>query len=204
LSLNPKKTLIELLRTLDDARTAWEAGSKGDGVVLMPAVYQEGSYAELELRLAEMREGAQRREWWHVSHRYRWGNECRREVPARRTRLGPEPLLGRNCELLGIVEVNGRSMVVNLYEWSTAVDDGMVGRGLTHLLSIMHGGDPWRMHLPLVYLYRALGMPPPEERPPERRAKVTLATGSTALSGVGKEDPAQWTNTSASPVSSAH
>jgi hypothetical protein len=194
-SLTPKQTLIELLRTLDDARSAWESGSKGDGVVLMPAVYQEGSYAELERRLAQMRESAHRPLWWHVSHRHRWGIERRREVPVRRTRMGPEPQLEPNCELLGIGEVSGKLMLVNVYEWSPSVDEAQVNRGLAHLLTVMHGGEAWMMHLPLVYMYRALGMPPPEERSSERRAKVSPATGSTALSSAQEEDPAQWMST---------
>jgi hypothetical protein len=148
----------------------------------MPTVYTEGSYAELEQRLAEMREGARRPEWWHLSYRHRWGVERRRQVPVRRTRLGPEPQLEPHCELLGTGEVNGKTIVVNLYEWSPSVDEELVKRGLLHLLRTMHGGETWRIQLPLVYLYRALGMPLPSERPAERSAKVTSVTGTTALS----------------------
>lgn len=189
-TLTSKETLIELLRSLDEVRTGWDTRSRGDGPVLMPSMYHEGSYSELERRLAEMREGGYRREWWHVSYRHRWGVERRRSVPVRRTRFGPEPVLNGHCELLGTGEVNGKVIVVNLYEWSDEVDEEIVGRGLTRLLATMYDGDVQRLQLPLFYLYRAMGLPPPDERPTGRRAKVSSATGSSALSS---EEATEWT-----------
>jgi len=181
-TLTPTATLVELLRTLDEARTAWEAGSRGDGVVMMPSAYHEGSYAELELRLTEMRDNGRRPEWWHLSHRHRWGTERQRHVPVRRTRRGPEPVLPGHTELLGVSTVTGNTVLVNVYEWSPRVDERMVERGLAYLLTTMHEGDRWRLQLPVLYLYRALGLPPPDERHPQGHANVGSATGSSALS----------------------
>ena len=89
-----------LLRTLDDARVAWEANASGGGALLMPSTYHEGSYAELERCLIDIRENGHRREWWHATHRYRAGALRTLTVPIRQLRMGPRPVLPPRTELV--------------------------------------------------------------------------------------------------------
>jgi len=153
--------VVELLRTLVEAENAWHSGSSGGGVRLLPSIYNEGSYAELERCLDTMRDGAQRREWWHVSSRYLWGKEHDQLLRYRRTTKGPIPELPPRSELLISIEVQPKSlMLTRLYTWSDRVEHQLVEQGLDHLLAMMYNGDTQRITLPRELLYLALGKEP--------------------------------------------
>lgn len=156
--------VIELLRTLDEARSDWDARSDGEGVLLMPSAYTYGSYRELERRLDEMRDaGGELRElWWHTCLRYRWGTRRRAWVAAARTKRGVVPLSPTGSEVLVMGEVAGdgptlRAQVI-LRAWDQRADDALAGRGVAHLLTTMYAGDTARIRLPIPYLHRLLGI----------------------------------------------
>ena len=181
-TLTHRQTLIELLRTHHDARTAWDTRSGGGGALLMPSLYHEGSYAELERRLADMRDDQlYRQRWWHLSHRYRWGIVRRDTVPCRRTRRGPIPRLRPHTELVSAGPIHGQRMSCLVYEWRPDVQPHQVELALDHLLATMHGGLSYRIMLPPEVFQRALGLPLEEregrrESPtlPSRRHGATL------------------------------
>ena len=155
----PVDLVVELLRTLDEALVDFVAWSEGGGVQLMPSTYREGSYAELEARLREMRDGDQRAEWWHVSMRYRWGMVQRIVTRTRKTAKGRIPILPPRCELLVTGEtISGGLQVVKCYTWSGAVDDQLVRTGVRRLVALMYDGDTQKLRLPKVFLERMLGL----------------------------------------------
>lgn len=158
----PSDLVIELLRTLDEAQSDWDPRAGGGGVIRMPSLYNEGSYQELETCLQHMRDDALwRRPWWHASMRYRWGNEQRIVVRSRKTSKGRVPILPARSELRITGESLGSGlMVVQVYTWSDAVDNGQVHVGVTRLLATMHNGDTTRLRLPVPLLYRMLGTEP--------------------------------------------
>ena len=163
--LTHHQRLIELLRTLDDARTAWHPNTTGDGPILMPSMWNEGSYPELEHQLAQLRDNPNtRNSWWHLSHRYRWGITHKETVPCRRTRLGPIPRLRPNTELVSAGTIHGNHQAIIVYEWRTDVNQAAVDAGLDNLLERMHGGQPHQIKLPLEVYCRATGIPIPERR----------------------------------------
>lgn len=152
--------VIELLKTFNEARVTYGRGSTGNGVILMPSMWHEGSYAELEQRLKQMREGKQRPLWWHLSHRYRWGVERTILCPVVRRRLGPEFVLPRFTELVaGGPAVGSKHAIARVYSWSEKVDDATVGKGVRVLTDLMFDGDWTRIELPKVVLQRLLGLP---------------------------------------------
>ena len=162
-TLTHRQVLIELLRTHNDARTAWDTRAGGGGPVLMPSPYHEGSYQELEHRLAQMRDDPMyRRRWWHLSQRYRWGITHREVVPCRRTRQGPVPRLRAHTELVSQGEVHGQRMACIVYEWCPEVNPYYVEQALDRLLATMHGGRAYRIRLPLAEFQRAIGVAPDE------------------------------------------
>ena len=164
-TLTRKAKLIELIRTLDEAKTSWDHRSNGDGPTLMPRQYHEGSYAELEHQLAQMRDHPTwRKPWWHLNHRYRWGTTHRETVPYRRTRQGPSPRLRPNTELINTGTAHGHHISVIVYEWTPEVRTDQVDWALEHLLTTMHHGRPDAIRLPLDVFYRAIGIAPPAER----------------------------------------
>src|SRR6187401_2180444 len=124
--------VVELLRTLDDARNDVNGtgANSGGGVIQMPVLYHHGSYQELERCLGELREG-QRQLWWHLSMRYRWGNpNTRLIVHSRKTRQGRTPLLPERSELRIQGETLERGlMVVHCYTWSDEVKPTLVDAG---------------------------------------------------------------------------
>lgn len=159
----PRDLVVELLRTLDLAQTDWNPGSNGVGVIQMPSLYQQGSYQELECRLAEMRDSEWRPYWWHLSMRYRWGSIVRIPVPSRKTHKGRVPILPPRSELLIqgetlAAEQGEVRMLVQLYSWSEEVELEKVEVGLTRLLATMYGGNTSKVQLPLVLLYQLLGI----------------------------------------------
>lgn len=163
-ALTPRDVITELLTTLELAEHDWNPGSLGDGVRGMPSLYRQGSYAELERCLDEMRDDlAWRQPWWHVTHRYVFGLDVRIRVPYRRTLKGPMPNMPGRTELLFVEEIlDSKTMVVRGYRWHERVEQQHVDAGLDRLLSTMYDGNTSRIHLPRELLYRALGKEPPD------------------------------------------
>jgi hypothetical protein len=156
--LQPRDRVVELLRTLREAREDWHWGSGGGGVHLMPSTYTEGSYAELERLLAVMR-SSQRLLWWHTAYRYIYGATPTIVVNSRKTIKGREPVMPPRCELLISGEwVGGNLMVAKVYTWSERVDPRFVNEGVDWLLDNLHEGDTQQIQLPQVFLYRAMGV----------------------------------------------
>lgn len=118
---------------------------------MMPSVWHEGSYQELEEQLRRMRESPDRPLWWHVSYRYRFGITTTTILPVVRRRKGPEFILPANAELLaGGPSVGDKQAVASIYIWRPDVDMGMVDRGVTVLAHRM------RHHELPDYLFRRL------------------------------------------------
>jgi len=171
--ISSRQVLTELLRTLADAQTAWDARSGSGGVLLMPSPYHEGSYAELERRLAAMRDHPrQRTYWWHLSHRYRWGITHREHLPYRSTRQGPRPRLRPCTELVSAGPTQGKHMACIVYEWRPEVQPLLVETGIDLLLATMHAGNPARIRLPQAAWERLLGVAPADDS--QRREAPTL------------------------------
>ena len=122
----------------------------------MPVLYHHGSYSELERCLSEMRDNGHRREWWHTSMRYRWGDPHRRlVVHSRKTRQGRVPQLPPRAELRIQGETLDRGlMVVYCYTWAQEVDPVVAARGVERLTTLMYGGEWWRLTLPKPFLER--------------------------------------------------
>lgn len=157
--LTPEQRVVELLRTLNDALVSYGAASTGDGVRLLPSMYSEGSYQELEDRLRDLRE-MRRPLWWHVSHRYRWGVEKLIVARVIRRLEGPEFVLPPNCELIaGGASLGSKAAVARVYAWSPEVDRKKAGEGVSALVSLMFGGDVERIVLPGDVFRRAMGLP---------------------------------------------
>lgn len=132
--------MVVLLRTLEEARECYGAPSTGEGVRLMPSMYNEGSYAELELHLARLR--CERRQiWWHTCQRYRWGRETTRVVKARNTKAGVLLDTPGDCELAArpLLVANGWARV-RVYRWDSRVDMTLAAAGVADLAEHMHGG----------------------------------------------------------------
>ncbi len=147
-----------LLRTFYDAREAWDGRADGSGVLLMPSDYRRGSYAELERCLADMRDNGHRREWWHVTRRFRDGRRLALEVPVRRTRQGAVPVLPRNCELVGgAVFTGSRRARVLVRRWPHNVQVELADAGVGLLVSTMYGGQRERIVLPAAVAEVAFG-----------------------------------------------
>ena len=167
-TLTPRDLLVELLKSLEVAATGFDSGSLGGGVRLMPSIYNEGSYAELERRMREMHDDPRYRTiWWNVAYRY-WRCIPRRiVVPYQRTIKGPIPQLPARSELRITGEVlPERKMVVDVWVWDERVQPRLVDKGLERLLEIMYDGDTQRITLPRELLYLALGKEPPNGNQP--------------------------------------
>ena len=163
--LTHQQRLIELLRTLQDASVAWDPRASGGGPTLMPTMWHQGSYAELEHQLIRLRDNpATRTAWWHTSQRYRWGTTRKTTVPIRRTRQGPVPRLPANTELVSAGQINGHHQAVVLYQWRHDVDNHQVNHGLDLLLQRMHNGQPHHIRIPHDIYCQAAGIPINEPR----------------------------------------
>ena len=167
-TLSPRDLLVELIKTLGEDETSYNPGSGTGGPLLMPTLYREGSYSELESRLDEMRDSAQwRLPWWHVTQRYLAGVVATVDVSFRRTRQGPHPNLPGRCELVLVEGILGNQLMkIRVYRWDSRVEEGLVRAGLDRLLATMYGGQTERIQLPLEFLYRALGKELPHEHQP--------------------------------------
>jgi hypothetical protein len=154
--------VVELLRTLDDAREDRSWGGSGGGVIQMSVLYKHGSYQELEERLWEMRDNGLRRLWWNLCARYRWGSVIRQPLPSIKTRQGRKPVLPPRSELRITGETLGTSvggpvlMVVQYYQWPDSVEPRYVDAGIDHLLQSMHGGDTSKITLPKEFMERLM------------------------------------------------
>jgi hypothetical protein len=156
--------VVLLLRTFYEAREYWDPRSAGDGPRLMPSVWHEGSYPELEFRLAELRDGPRRKLWFHVTRRYRDGEWVTIDVPVIRTLRGPSFVLPPCCEsVVGGASLSDRVSRVKCYRWRSDVDQATADRGIEVLVESMYEGERERIQVPDVFYRRALGLPPREE-----------------------------------------
>lgn len=164
-ALTPRDLVIELLKTLDLAMTSWDSGSSGDGVRVMPSLYHEGSYAELQRRLREMRDSRDwHTPWWHVVERYLREPDSV-VVSFRRTVKGPKPNMPPRTELVFVEEIlDSKWMRVRCYRWTSAVEPRFVEAGVNRLTATMYGGDTQRIHLPKDLLDLALGKEPSDAK----------------------------------------
>lgn len=139
-----------LLRSYNDALHAWDPGSGGDGVRMMPSMWNEGSYVELERVLRQLREGPprERQLWWHVSARYLWTGERIGAVMVKRSRLGPVAIPPRNSEIAVIIEMGHASARARLVTWSELVNDALVREGVQEIARRMFDGDVGRVVVP--------------------------------------------------------
>ena len=145
-----EQRVIGLLRTLRLAAEAWDERSHGGGPRLMPSLWHEGSYAELERVLHVMRDGDPRARqlWWHVNARYVWNDERVARVECRRTRQGPVVIAPECSEVAVVLELHSRYAHVRLREWSPAVVETLVAAGVRELATRMYRGDHGRVVLP--------------------------------------------------------
>lgn len=145
-----ERRVIQLLRTYNDALHDWNGGSGGDGVRLMPSMWVEGSYAELERALRRMRDGApgDRQLWWHVSARYFWTTHRTTEVGVRRSRLGPLAVAPPHCEIDLVKEMSHSTATVRVTCWSPDVDSGLLRAGVARVADLMYDGDVGRVIVP--------------------------------------------------------
>jgi|SRR5215471_17916096 len=163
--LETPQRVILLLRTYYEAREAWDGRSAGDGVRLMPAAWNEGSYVELDRQLAELRDGHGRSLWFHTTRRYRDGEIVTVNVPVHRTLRGPVFALPDCCELeAGAVGLSDKLASVRVYRWRSDVDQAKADLGIDTLVKRMYRGRREKIVLPDLYYRRALGLPwKPEE-----------------------------------------
>lgn len=188
MSLTATDRVIALLRTINEAREAWDTRSSGGGALLMPTMWHEGSYQELERCLRLMREGgedtlidpisgretfgregfsvtimrpAMRRQWLHLVYRYRYGTVLTMTVAVRRTRFGADIVLPPRCELLGGggVVIGSKNAVARVYTWPDWVRPDVAAEGLCTLTGLMYGGRDKLIQLPVNVLQRELGLP---------------------------------------------
>lgn len=139
-----------MLRSLQAAAESWDGGADGAGVKLMPSIWNEGSYPELErvLRLLRESDGHDRRLWFHVCWRYVWAHERLDRVPVVRTRKGPVPLPPPHAEVAVVLGVDGRKARVKLRVWPDIVDERLVAEGVARIAGLMYGGDAGRVQVP--------------------------------------------------------
>jgi hypothetical protein len=146
-----ERRVVVLLRTLNDARQAWDVRSGGDGVLLMPSMYREGSYVELERVLRVMRDSTGhdvRQMWWNVSARFIWVQRRLVTVHVSRSRKGPVPQVPPFSELETVVDLQGNEARIRLSCWNDRVADELVERGVSWIADSMFDGDPGRVVLP--------------------------------------------------------
>lgn len=169
--------MVELIKTLAEAESSYNPGNGDGGPLLMPTLYSEGSYAELERRLDDMRDSSQwYRAWWHLTQRYLVGTVASADVTYRRTIKGPHPNIPGRSELLFIESVLGNKLMrIRVYRWDSRVENGLVEVGLARLLATMYEGETQKIQLPLEFLYRALGKELPHGNQPSKSIVPTQA-----------------------------
>lgn len=154
-----------LLRTYEEARVSYGVGSTGNGVRLMPSMWHEGSYSELEGALLTLRESVRRPLWWHACQRFRWGTEHLVILPVIRRKAGPDFRLPPFTELIaGGPAVGSRFALCRVYRWRDDVDATKAADGVAALTRLMFKGRTDRIMLPQLILRRRLGLPVEGER----------------------------------------
>ena len=157
MSLSPQAKVVTLLRTLSEAREAYDVhgdmGGDSAGWPL-PAIYSCYSYPELERCLSTMRDNGNRPLWWHLSYRYRFGIVKWGRVQVVRRNNNPRYIPPQRTEIIALGEHSGTWAQARLYCWSTLVDTVQVERGIDYLTSIMHNGNHWDIQVPAVFLER--------------------------------------------------
>lgn len=148
--MNVHQRIELLLRSYDDAMHDWDPGSGGDGVRMMPSMWNEGSYGELERALRTMRDGTPkpRQLWWHVSARYFWWTERQAPVHVRRSRLGPVAIPPPHAEIVLVIEMSYSTALARVREWDERVNDQLVREGVAMLAELMYDGDVGRVVVP--------------------------------------------------------
>jgi hypothetical protein len=161
--VTPEDRVVELLRTLAEAQVSYGFGSTGNGLRLMPSMWHDGSYAELELRLRQLRESRRRQLWWHTSYRYRFGEELTIVAPVVRLKTGPEFRLPPFTELIaGGPAVGSKAAWCRVYRWRPDINLGLVAQGVSTLTGLMYDGNTERIVLPDDVYRRTLGLQPRE------------------------------------------
>jgi hypothetical protein len=156
-SLSAQDRVIELLRTLHDARVDWDGRADGNGVLLMPSMWNEGSYPELVRCLIDLREH-QRPLWWHVCHRYRFGETRMIMALVNRKRGGDTFHLPKRTELVaGGPSVGSKHALCRVYQWSERVSPELVTEGIDVLTASMYDGREDRIWLPAAVYDRLMG-----------------------------------------------
>lgn len=145
----PTRRVEVLLATSAVAREAWHRGSGGGGVTLMPSLWHEGSYAELERVLGEVRDGDRRQLWWHLTHRYLFGSEVVMFVRTDRRKGNVRYHLPPCTQLLaGGARVGENMSKVRVYRWDHRVRPELVEEGLELVAGLMYDGDTGRIVVP--------------------------------------------------------
>jgi hypothetical protein len=135
----------------------WDGRADGEGVLLMPSPYNEGSYRELEARLTDLRE-QHRQLWWHVNQRYRFGESRVILATVIRRKGGAQFSLPPRTELVaGGPSVGSRLAVCRVYQWSERVRPDLVVEGVDVLTRSMHDGRADRIWLPSTVYDRVMG-----------------------------------------------
>jgi hypothetical protein len=164
MELTAEDRVVELLRTLAEAREAYGTSSTGQGVRLMSSLWWEGSYAELERAMRDLRESSRRPLWWHACQRYRWGTEHLVILPVIRRRSGAEFRLPPFCELIaGGPAIGAKHALCRIYRWREDVDAAKAQDGVAALTALMFRGRSDRIVLPKLILRRRLGLPIQDE-----------------------------------------
>lgn len=188
-SLTAEERVVTLLRTFDEARVSYGVGSTGQGVTLLPSMWHEGSYAELEARLIELRESSRRPLWWHASQRHRWGVERTIVAPVRRRVPTVVFSLPPYCEVVyGGPSIGSKAAVVRVYRWSPDVDEGKAAEGIRALVRLMHGGRRFQITLPKIVLRRKLGLDLEPEDPAESGRDLAVRGRGRERAGFGDAD----------------
>ena len=131
----------------------WDPRSNGDSyggpLLLLPSDWSHASYGELERCLRELRDNGHRREWWHVTRRYRDAERLALDVPVRRSRQGAVPVLPARCEIVGGAVFSGQKRArVIVRRWPDTVRGELADAGVGLLVATMYGGRRERIVLP--------------------------------------------------------
>lgn len=146
--LSRRERVIELLRTLADAREPLQSGNGKSSAeshsFSYPKVYLEGSYRELEATLRRLR--AERPgQYWHVCERYL---RCERKVIEAKVKKG-KPTLPQHCELAGgLASIGASTARVSVFRWDERVRMEKVRAGVEFLVEHF----PVEPQLPLDFL----------------------------------------------------
>jgi hypothetical protein len=155
-TLSPQDKVVELLRTLHDARIEWDGRADGEGALLMPRIWRD-FYMELEARLIDLRE-QHRHLWWHVSYRYRFGETRVILVDVIRRQRNALLRLPPRTELVaGGPSVGSKHALCRVYQWSAEVRPEVVTEGIDVLTASMYGGRGDRIYLPPAVYDRLMG-----------------------------------------------